>query len=182
MTAARLARWEIGALTCLACWSCGQSQPSPPSLASVAGIYNSLTVTRCNSSGASAPLVEDSFPPLEIFVFGPSVINPWKLSQVGGDVSGSTSGQVPPFSWSGTLTGTVVSATKIEITTLSYRDSSSHGGIHTFSGIGEGSVDSAGISGALAGRYTNTPTFGGFFGDTATCDGVEMAFRFSRTQ
>jgi hypothetical protein len=182
MTAVRLVRWQIGALMCLACWSCSQSQPSAPSLASVAGIYKSLRVTRCNPSGASAVSVEDSFPPLEIFVFGPSVINPWTLSQVGGDVSGSTSGQVPPFHWSGTLTGRVVSADTIEITTLTYQDGSSHGGIHMLSGIGVASVDASGISGVFAGDYENTPTFGGISGTTMSCHGTQMAFRFSRTQ
>lgn len=175
-------RLGIGLFICLGCWGCGQLQPSAPSLAAVAGIYN-FTVTRCSLCGESADLVVD-FPPFEssTIVPGRGSGTAWTLAQVGSDMSGTTSGEVPPFGWSGSLTGTVVSATKIEITTLTYRDSSSHGGLHTFSGTGSGVVDSTGISGALAGDFALTPTFGGFVGTTTTCHGAQMPFRFSTTR
>lgn len=163
----------------LASWSCGHSGPSAPSLPNVAGQYH-LTVTPCSLPGKDAAQVED-FPPL-LPVFGVSSDPNWTLSQVGGNATGTASGQNPPLSWSGSLTAAVENAAKIEITTFTYRDSSSHGGIHRLSGIGEGFVDGSGIFGTLAGDYTSTPTFGGFVGETASCHGSQMPFRFSRLQ
>lgn len=163
---------------CLACVACSQPAPSEPSAAFVPGTYE-LTITRCGVSGDLTPQVEASFPP-----FGPSSIQiPWTLSQTGSELSGSTSGSVPPFSWGGTLTGRVTSASRIEISSLSYRDSSSHGGSQRLSGTGVGTVDPASISGIFAGDYTFTPTFGGLFaGPSRTCQGVQMPMRFSRRQ
>src|SRR5882672_10302749 len=129
-----MGRLGMGAFVCLGFWGCSQSQPAAPSLASVAGVYN-FTLTRCSLSGESANLV-DNFPPFESSTIVPGTDSgtAWILAQIGSAVSGTTSGDVPPFGWSGSLTGTVVRSTTIEITTLTYRDASSHGGLHTFSG------------------------------------------------
>ena len=175
-----MARWLLqGASLCLMACACGSSPPTEPSLPTVAGSYN-LSLTHCWLS--ESQVLEDNFPPLEIFDFGASSGTPWwTLSQVGGDVSGTTSGSFPPFNWSGSLTARVVSPTKIEIMTLNYRDSSSHGGIHTFSAAGNGVVGVAGdIGGTLAGDYTDTPTFGGFTESPNACHWTQMPFRLIR--
>lgn len=168
---------RIYAGLCLVCLGCSEPAPSAPSLASVAGTFE-LTVARCGLPGEVAGQVDAFLPPHGLFVS--SVRSPWTLSQSGSEVSGGTSGSVPPFSWGGTLTGRVTNASRIEISGLSYRDSSSHGGIQTLSGAGEAFIEPAGIFGNLTGDYTFTPTFAGVFaGSPSTCHGVQMPMRFS---
>jgi len=97
-------------------------------------------------------------------------------------VSGSTSGSVPPFVWSGTLNGTLAGVTRIEITAFNYRDSSSHVGTHMFSGTGTATIGGDGLSGVFAADYTFTPTFGGFAGPSTACHGDQLPMRFARRE
>ncbi len=173
---------RIWMLVFLASSGCSQAQPPAPSLASVAGVYT-LTVTRCAVSDEDTdPTV--TFPPFDLSAIVPGTGSgtAWTFTQTGSDVAARTSGAVAPFDWSGNFAATVVSASVMRISTLTYRDGSSHGGLHNFSGIGQGRVDGSGVSGALVGDYAVTSTFGGFQGSTSSCHGAQMLFRFSRTQ
>jgi hypothetical protein len=174
----RLTRFA-GALLVSACCSCAEtapvtpSPPSLPSLPSVAGTYT-LGLTRCSLSAEG--------PSERPMVFVCSSQNKWMLSQVDGDVTGTAVGLCAPFNWSGALTGKVTVAGTIEITTLTYRDSSSHSAIQTLTLSGSGVVDEAGFTGKFAGAYTSAAVFGSATGPVSSCESSQMPFRFSRQQ
>ena len=177
----KLIRCALNAALCLVAVACDEPhQPTAPSLPSVVGTYD-LTITRCALPDATTAPAAALFPPRFTAVPGLTVVVPWTLTQNGREVTGSTTGSVPPFVWSGTLNGTITSATRIEIGTFNYRDSSSHVGIHNFSGTGTATITD-GLSGALTADYTFTPTFGGFAGPTTACHGDQLPMRFSRRE
>jgi len=172
-TRGRLAyrNWYVALLVCCGCSGSG---PTEPSLPSVAGTY-SLDLTPCSLQGGSTPTV-----PIH-FVCRSE--NRWTVSQTGTDISGisgSAAGQCAPFDWNGAFTAKVERSGKVEITALTYRDSSSHSAIQTLALAGSGTVDSAGFAGMVAGNYTSQSTFGSATGPVVTCHGTQMPFRFSR--
>jgi hypothetical protein len=138
--------------------------------ASVSGAYN-LTVTRCN-------LPQETAPVSMTFECGGS--NVWTLTRNGSEVTGINNVQCAPFSSSGSLTGQVRADGAIEITTLQFRQSSSHTSVDTLSVKGTAAVDRFGYAGMFSGEFTSTPVFGGFAGPTSSCRGEGMPFQLLR--
>jgi hypothetical protein len=177
-TGAGLTRYGAALLVFACCGCSNGATPAAPSAApivSVSGSY-ALTLTRCG-----LPAEGPSERPM---AFACSSQNKWTLSQDGSDVKGTAVSplQCAPFNWKGDLTGTVTKDGIIQITTLTYRDSSSHSTIQTLALSGSGVIDDAGFAGMFSGAYTSADVFGSATGPVDSCLGTLMPFRFSRQQ
>jgi len=150
--------------------ACGTNPAEPDGLA-LGGVY-SLALTRCG-------LAEESATQTAMTMVVPDQ-NFWTLAQSGERFSAQAVGSLPPFTWSGTLSGTVSSAGAIEITSLQYTDGCSHCPVQTLTASGQATSDSTGITGTLTGDYSSSPAFGGASGPTSSCHGSQMAFRLQR--